>query len=639
MKAKLKKYIYDKPLVIIILIAVTLNFLLELFNRRSFVTTFVHFIKTPLTFFCSTLIVAVTLSVGLLMKRKIFTFSLISAAWLTLGVTNFVLLGYRTTPLSNVDFKIIKSALGLITVYLSTLQIILISLLILAAVTIIIILWFKAPKQKIALKNSLAVIIVLIVSTTLLTGLGINAQTVSYDFANLEQAYDDYGFVYCFSRTVLDSGIDMPDIYDKSTVDGITAKIENRNPTPEVMPNIIVLQLESFFDVKYLTNPLYASKTDPVPNFTRLRDESISGFLTVPLFGSGTAYTEFEVLTGINTDWFGLGECPYYTAVNSHICDSAAYALKKYGYTTHAIHNNTGTFYDRNIVYPNLGFDTFTPLEHMYSTEYTEYGWAKDYILTDSISDCMNSTHGTDFIFAVSVQPHGNYPDDTPTSAYEYYVKQLREVDDFIAILTKKLAESYEPVILILYGDHLPALDFTKDDIASHNLYQTEYIIWANYELDDTDEDIYTYELSARVFDIAGLDAGAVINARGDNLPEDDVSALAYDMLYGENYMNFDNVPTDMQMGIEKIEITGIYKIGDSVRIRGNNFNEYSIGFINGSEKDTVYIDSKTLIIPGVNILNGAVVSVGQLSANKTILSETNHFKYINHNEEEKSHE
>ena len=639
MKSKLKKNIYDKPLVIIILIALTLNFLLELFNRRSFVTTFVHFVKTPLTFLCSTLIVAVTLSVGLLMKRKIFTFSLISAAWLTIGVTNFVLLGYRTTPLSNVDFKIIKSALGLITVYLSTVQIILISLLILAAVTVIIILWFKAPKQKIALKNSLAVIIVLIVSTTLLAGFAINAQTVSYDFANLTQAYEDYGFVYCFSRTVLDSGIDMPETYDKSTVDDIAAKIIYETPSPEVMPNIIAIQLESFFDVKYLTNPLYKTKTDPVPNFTRLRDESISGFLTVPLFGSGTAYTEFEVLTGIDTDLFGLGECPYFTAVNNHICDSAAYALKKYGYTTHAIHNNTGTFYDRNIVYPNLGFDTFTPLEHMYNVEYTEYGWAKDYILTDSITDCMNSTDGNDFIFAVSVQPHGNYPDETPTSAYEYYVKQLQEVDEFLDILTKKLAESDEPTMLVLYGDHLPALDFTKDDIVSQNLYQTEYVIWANYELHDTDEDIYTYELFARVFDITGLDAGAVINARGDDLAEDDISALAYDMLYGENYMQFDNEPTDMQMGIDKIEITGIYKIGDSVRIRGNNFNEYSIGFINGSEQDTVYIDSKTLIIPDENIMSGAVVSVGQISVNKTVLSETNQFKYINYNEEEKSYE
>ena len=637
MKSKFKKYIYDKPPVIVILTAVLLNFLLEFFNRRSFVTTLMSFVKTPFVFLCCTLIIAVTLSVGLLAKRKIFVFSLISAGWLTLGVTNFVLLGYRKTPLSNVDFKIIKSALGLITVYLSTLQIILLSLLILSAVTVIIILWFKAPKQKIALKNSVTVISVLIVSTALLTGLGINAQSVSYNFGNLAQAYEDYGFVYCFSRTVLDSGIYTPDDYSREIVDKITAKLDNTPAMPEVMPNIIAIQLESFFDVKYIINPLYASKTDPVPNFTRLRDESISGFLTVPLVGSGTAYTEFEVLTGISTDWFGLGECPYYTAVNNNVCDSAAYALKNYSYTTHAIHNNTGTFYDRNIVYPNLGFDTFTPLEHMYNAEYTEYGWAKDYILTDCITDCMDLTDGTDFIFAVSVQPHGTYPAE---NAYGYYVKQLAEVDEFLGILTDKLAALDEPVVLVLYGDHLPTIEFAADDLINRNLYQTEYIIWANYDLPQyDDEDIYTYELFAQVFDITGIGAGAVIGARRDDLSESDVSTLAYDMLYGDNYQNIYNHPTDMQIGLDKIEITGIYQIGDSVRICGNNFNEYSVAFINDSEKEAVYIDSKTLIIPDENILSGDTVYTAQLGANKTVLSETNHYIYINHNEEEQTNE
>lgn len=633
---RMLKYLYDKPPIVCFIIAITLNFILEILNRRSIITAFNYFITNPLSFLCSVLIIALTLAVGLFVKRKVFVFSIISSLWLILGITNFILLGYRTTPLSNVDFKIIKTAFKMIGIYLSLYQIILISILTLIIAICIIILWFKVPKQKIAFKSSFTIFTMLILSTALITNIGLHAQSISDDFSDLAEAYDDYGFVYCFSRTVFDNGIKEPDNYSKETIDNIISQLNLNDTEPEILPNIIAIQLESFFDVSYLKDTMYTNEYNPIPHFTQLRDDSISGFLTVPLFGSGTANTEFEILTGISIDYFGPGEFPYYTVAKESTCDSVAYTLKNYDYTTHAIHNNTGTFYDRNIVYPNLGFDTFTSLEYMYDVEYTDSGWAKDSILLQSISDCMNSTDGQDFVFAVSVQPHGSYPDDTESSAYEYYVNQIKEVDEFIAMLTGMLAESDEDTLLILYGDHLPALDFESDDVANGNLYQTEYVIWANYELPlIEDEDINSYELMAKVFDISNIDAGIILKARQENLSESDVLSLAYDMLYGENYLNVDRPMVDMRMGIHDIEIFGVYQIGDSIRIRGNNFNEYSIAYINDSERETVFIDSRTLIIPNRKINSNDIVYVGQISTNKVILSETNHYTYINHNEEE----
>ena len=84
--------------------------------------------------------------------------------------------------------------------------------------------------------------------------------------------------------------------------------------------------------------------------------------------------------------------------MKSKVCESMAYDLKKLGYSTHAIHNNDGTFYDRNLVFSHLGYDTFTSIEYMDGFEKTPMGWAKDYVLTDEIDKALNSTSGTDYV-------------------------------------------------------------------------------------------------------------------------------------------------------------------------------------------------------------------------------------------------
>ena len=58
-----------------------------------------------------------------------------------------------------------------------------------------------------------------------------------------------------------------------------------------------------------------------------------------------------------------------------------------------------------------MGFDTFTSKEFMNVLQTTENGWAKDEILTHHIMEAMDTTKQEDFVFTVSVQGHGNYPE------------------------------------------------------------------------------------------------------------------------------------------------------------------------------------------------------------------------------------
>ena len=104
-----------------------------------------------------------------------------------------------------------------------------------------------------------------------------------------------------------------------------------------------MLQLESFFDPTHMKDLEFSE--DPVPNFRKLKEEFSSGYLTVPSVGAGTANTEFEVITGMNLEYFGPGEYPYKTILRKTTAESINYNLKDIGYRTflcyyelHALH-------------------------------------------------------------------------------------------------------------------------------------------------------------------------------------------------------------------------------------------------------------------------------------------------------------
>ena len=64
-------------------------------------------------------------------------------------------------------------------------------------------------------------------------------------------------------------------------------------------------------------------------------------------------------------------------------------------------------------------------------------------------------------------------------------------MDDFIGKLIDRLKAYDEPVVLVMYGDHLPGFEITEDDITNGDLYQTEYFVWSNMKnFPVEDEDI-----------------------------------------------------------------------------------------------------------------------------------------------------
>ena len=321
----------------------------------------------------------------------------------------------------------------------------------------------------------------------------------------------------------------------------------------------------------------------------------------------------------MSISYFGAGEYPYKTVLMNGTCESAAYNLKELGYTAHAIHNYEGTFYDRNLVYQNLGFDTFTSLEYMDNVVYNDSGsWPKDEMLVDEILSALQSTDTRDFIMAVSVQGHGKYPPISLPEDYQnpieasfidgrleggisdiaalsYYVGQLREMDEFLRKLVEELNNYPEKVILVMYGDHLPSLSISPSDLTNENVFQTEYVILTNYGAEHHYPevgDLYSYQLGAVAMDMADIHRGVLTRyhqqLRDTKQYMAGLQELEYDMLYGDRYVYAGNktryLPIQTQMGIRPITITEVVWNEQTglVTVSGTNFTDWSKIEING---------------------------------------------------------
>lgn len=621
-KSGLKHPVLFSSILLYLVLPILLNFFIECMELKSVIQAIKFTFTKPYVFLANTFIIILTLSVTLLLKKRHFWVTVGCVIWLIFGIANFVLLCNRVTPFTANDLFLIESLFDVLKKYFNWFQIILLGILAGSAVIALVIMFFRAPKEKrFPLYISIPVIAGIAALTIGSVELGKAVGLMESQFAELSAAYRKNGFVYCFTNSLVDTGVSKPKDYSPESMKEILKddKTTFFSDKAKKTPNIIFIQLESLFDIGELNDVEFSD--DVLPNINALQEKG-GGLFEVPVIGAGTVNTEFEVLTGMNMDDFGAGEYPFKTILKETTTESLAYNLKSYGYTAHALHNNTGKFYSRDVVYANLGFDDFTSVEYMQNYEKTLMGWAKDYVLTDYILDCMNQTEEQDLIYTISVQGHGGYnvTDDyekhvTVTSiapekeAYkdqiEYYANMIWEMDEFVGQLIDALKKQSEDVILVMYGDHLPSLDIQQDELDGRSIYQTDYVIWNNCGIKFGKKDLSADEISSYVMKKLGMSNG-IINSYHQNHEKDydfkeSMAALEYDMLYGDQIVYDGENPyeaTNMTFGLYPITITNVIRneaTENAYYIRGENFTTYSRVYVNGNQMETHFIDSNTL--------------------------------------------
>lgn len=611
-----------------VFLPVILDIVIESLNRKSVFSAFSYMIDKPFLFMFNVLIIMLTLSVAMYFKREIFVLTLMSVVWLLFGVINFVILHFRVTPFSAVDFTLISSAISVSGHYLTAFNVMMIFFAIAILVISLICLFKRTPcfqknTTKKAYMLSTLVILTLAAGIVVMHKSSTSVQALAENYTNISEAYENYGFVYCFANSIIDTGIKKPEDYSEESMAQIKDSIKDTGTDePEVKPDIVMIQLESFFDICDVKGVSFSR--DPLPNFHRLQKEYSNGQLTVPTVGAGTVNTEFEVLTGMSQHDFGVSEYPYKTVLKSKTSESICNDLAQIGYSSHAVHNNTATFYGRNKVFSNLGFDSFTSVEYMNNITLNPNGWAKDDVMVDEILKTLDDNKNkSDFTFGITVQSHGKYNDvktdskdpvkvyNAPTGkeeSYEYYVNEINEVDQMIGKLVYALGKREKPTVLVLYGDHLPSLDLSNEDLEDGSLYETQYIIWNNYGLKEKDQDLKAYELYPEVLDQIGIHTGVITQFhqqadRSSDTYQTDLKALEYDLLYGENYIYDGEVPftaSNLQMGTNPLKIADVYQKDGQYIVRGDNFTPYCRVYFDGKELESQWIDEHHLKLKDV---------------------------------------
>lgn len=671
--AYVMKALYKKPLLLNLILSLLLATVLEFCGRQTFDVSTLEFIteNTPM-FLYSVFIIFFSYSIVLIVSRRIFLYIVISALWGIVGLVNFMMLSSRNTPFTYVDVTLMKSVLPVITNYYSIPEIIGMAAMIMIGLVLLVTGFLYLPTeekkegkdQRRKFIRNLSGVIIIAAAFIGTTQYGLKNGFITTEIHNIRLAYSDYGTPYCFSVTALKTGIDRPSNYSEEHMKKIVKNVEDasekevkKSNVKKKKPNIIFVQLESHFDITQVKGVKF--NKDPLENFHKYMREYSSGHTMMPSYGAGTANTEFEIMTQMDLDVFGAAEYPYKTVLQEKTTESVPTDLKAEGYTAHAIHNNSAAFYDRDLVFSNLGYDTFTSKECMDIKKWTENGWAEDAILTEQINDVLDSTENQDFIYTISVQGHGDYPttevlenptievegieDEALRNKYIYYANQVDEMDDFVKQLVESLEKRDEETILVMYGDHLPSLGIEDEDLTYGNKYWTSYFIWDNIGLKKQDGNIEAYQLASTIMDRIGIHDGILTKfhqtQKGSDTYLKNLTDLQYDIFYGKNYI-YDQEnpykPTDITFGCRNLEVTKIYESDDSIFIVGNNFTNYCNVLVAGNKISTTFHNEHLLEISKEDIQDGDVFEVDIISKAPRTLRRSAEYQYKKGIDEEK---
>ena len=652
--AFLNKY----SLVFHFILACVLTFIVEVISRGDVFSAFSFIENHTWAYLYNAFIVFASLSLVYLFRCRAQLRLLISGLWIFLGTVNGLILSNRVTPFSYTDFKMLPDLFAMQNTNYFTAEEATIVVSVIAAFIIFLVLFFlKGPKyqgKRHNIAGSIAIAALLLIGIPITTQAAQSSNIVASYFANIAQGYADYGFVYGFSTSVVGRGMSKPDDYTKETIDTIEAQVdaskEKTTVTAENEPNIICILLESFID-PYEVNFLQMSE-DPIPTFHSLEQNFSTGYLTVPVVGAGTANTEFEVLTGMNIQYFGTGEYPYKTVLKSAdrpSVESIASDLSSIGYGTHVVHNNTATFYSRNNAFSKMGFDTFTSKELMYITEYTPSGsWPTDKILVNETVKAMDATEGqSDFVYTITVGSHGDYPTEKiienpeiqvtgaateeSNNQWEYYVNMIHNTDNFIADLIDAVNRRGEDTIIVMFGDHLPTMGLEDSDMKSGDIFKTKYATWNNFGLPKEDADLTAYQLLAHITDQVGIHEGTIFNytqTQSDSSTyKNGLENLQYDLLYGDRYAYNGTDPypaSDLVMDVEDVVIKSVRKntINHTLAVYGSNFTKNAKIFVNGEKVSTTYLTSGIITTSLDNVQDGDVITVAITGSQGIILRE-----------------
>ena len=317
------------------------------------------------------------------------------------------------------------------------------------------------------------------------------------------------------------------------------AKNRGEDANNKDLPNIIVIMDEAFSDLAVVGD--LETNEDYMPFMHKMQqgaDHTITGYAQVSVCGGNTANSEFEFLTGNTMSFLPSGSIPYQQYITKDTPSLASY-LASLGYETYAQHPYYASGWNREKVYPLLGFEHLNFIDDYANKTYVRKYVSDDADMQHIIDTYENKEDGKPaFIFNVTMQNHGGYTDafsdlseDVHATNYnsevlDRYLSLIRLTDQSLEKLVDYFSNVDEKTVIVFFGDHQPSdtvaaqvqdsMLLPGESVPDEQLrkrYQVPYLVWANYDIDGaTQQNTSLNYLSAEVLKAAGVPTDAYQN-------------------------------------------------------------------------------------------------------------------------------
>jgi phosphoglycerol transferase MdoB-like AlkP superfamily enzyme len=262
-------------------------------------------------------------------------------------------------------------------------------------------------------------------------------------------------------------------------------------PDSAALPNLVVVQSESFFDARGLYDGV---RPEVLQHYDQLKASAVChGRLGVPAWGANTVRTEFAFLSAVSPAALGVHQFNPYRKLARHGYPTLAGFLKSLGYRTVCVHPYEGSFYDRDKIYPLLGFDEFIDIRRFGSAQHSG-PFVCDKALGQAVCTLLQEGAAQPlFVFVITMENHGplhlertqpgdveRYYSTAPPDGCEeltIYLGHLGNADGMLSMLCERLKALSRPGWMCWYGDHVPIMPAAYKAVKLPD-GMTDYLIW-----------------------------------------------------------------------------------------------------------------------------------------------------------------
>lgn len=544
-------------------------------NQGKYVSKFILFVAEKPTIFLFNILLASGIFYTLLyiFKKSWIASAIEGLSYFTLSIVELFKYGTNGNHLILTDMKLAKSIKSLTSfAYIKITPMLLIYTFIVLAY-LFAVFWFNPkinpkPKKRIitvasCLTACVSVIAIPSISMPVYSFFEIDTSESSNTF-KLNEKFENNSFLAFFVQTASENfskRIVEPKDYNSETIDEMLEENSEDNKTKtQNKPNVIVIMSESFADFRRIAKDL---ETDAYDGFDETVKEGYSGTAIVPTFGSFTVRTEFELNFGLPVKSLNDPNMPQRLLIDREQPTVARY-YSDLGYKTAYIHTFLRSFYDRDTIYSNFGFDEMYFEDNL--TVPVEYrnSYIDDSVIFNQIEKLLKDNDEPMFIHTTTMQNHQPYnqgkdPDDELGNYLDGVSDMTKDFRKFINYL--KTID--EPTVVMMVGDHYPSFKgedniYNQLEINGETcsvLYEQPYLIWTNdkKEIDSSvipNEKISTFYLPYVLMDSIGLKEDSFVQTMltkmkevpvysthyNSEIPNDEeLDILTYDRVLGEN--------------------------------------------------------------------------------------------------------